>query len=75
MNKVKRKNKSRYIITGAAAIGDHLDEAPNTVLRKIAKGVYPAFRGGSATSPWKMFVKDIVRIRAAQSRQHMQPAE
>jgi len=68
MTKIKRK----YFLTGAKAIGDELGCAPVTVRRMIKSKRLKAFRTGDHSSPWKVWLAEIDRIRG--TVQEMEPA-
>ena len=42
------------VLTGAHAIAKALGVCPNTVHKLCRSGALPAFRTGSATSPWRV---------------------
>ena len=58
----ERSAPDRFV-TGATAIGKALGVSPITVRRMIEDGRLKAFRIGGNTSPWKVWLSDIERIR------------
>jgi excisionase family DNA binding protein len=50
-------------VTGTTAIGKALGVSPITVRRMVEDGRLKASRVGSDTSPWKVRLSDIERIR------------
>ena len=67
------KSKRKYFVTGATAIAKELECSPITVRRMIKSKRLKAFRTGNNSSPWKVWLAEIERIRSA-GRQ-MEPAE
>lgn len=62
------ENKPKYFVTGCKAIADELDCSPITVRRMIASNRLKAFRTGDNSSPWKVWMAEIERIRGGGHR-------
>jgi hypothetical protein len=57
--------QNRHFVTGAKAIAAEFECSAATVLRNINAKVWPAFKTGRKSSPWKMWRKDIDGLRTA----------
>jgi hypothetical protein len=66
------KRKSKHFVTGANAIADELECSAITVRRMIKQKRLKAFRTGDNSSPWKVWLQEINRVRAGKQ---MEPAE
>jgi hypothetical protein len=69
------KTKRKYFVTGATAIGDELGCSAITVRRMIAANRLRAFRTGDNSSPWKVWLDEIERVRRGGLTQHIAAAE
>lgn len=67
------KTTRRYFVTGATAIAKELGCSPITVRRMIKSKRLKAFRTGNNSSPWKVWIAEIERIRSAGIQ--LEPAE
>jgi hypothetical protein len=67
MTATDNAERGRFV-TGATAIGKALGVSPITVRRMIEDGRLKAFRIGGNTSPWKVWLSDIERIRGNRAR-------
>jgi excisionase family DNA binding protein len=65
--------KRKYFLTGAKAIANELGCSPATIRRMIAAKRLKAFRTGCRSSPWRVWLTEIERIRSAGVM--MEPAE
>jgi excisionase family DNA binding protein len=61
-------NAERGRFVTGATIGKALGVSPITVRRMIEDGRLKAFRIGGNTSPWKVWLSDIERIRGNRAR-------
>lgn len=59
------KSTRRHFVTGATAIARELGCSPITVRRMIKSKRLKAFRTGNNSSPWKVWLAEIERVRTA----------
>lgn len=66
------ESNRKYFVTGAKATGAELGCSPITVRRMIKAKQLKAFRTGNNSSPWKVWLAEIERVRGG--GQQMEPA-